>query len=107
MGPFGDLHMHFTRSPCVAALLLLLAIDSCRGSAKVVQLQVVHRHGDRTALKADDPNYLPNAHMKESWQKLTGVGTGQLTAVGMKQAESLGSYLRKTYITEGQTLLGT
>lgn len=83
--------------PCVLVLGVYLGPQLVL--SRVVQVHVLHRHGDRTPLT---PNSLPNDHV--NWYNLLGLAGGQLTGRGMNQALSLGQYLAAQYVGSGKLL---
>ncbi|EDQ86262.1 uncharacterized protein MONBRDRAFT_33870 [Monosiga brevicollis MX1] len=69
--------------------LLLTALPLVLGELKLVQ--ILFRHGDRTALRD-----LPGVSQPSDWPE----GYGQLTALGMQMHYNVGAYFRKRYIQD-------
>ena len=80
-------------------VVLLLSLEAPLATAHVVQVHVLHRHGDRTPLA---PNTIPTDHV--DWNGLLGLSAGQLTGRGMNQAYALGQYLAGQYVGNGKLL---
>ncbi|KAI0562376.1 Histidine phosphatase [Gracilaria domingensis] len=76
--------------------LLLLALLSalCVGRARIIQVQIIHRHGARNPLKKS-----PTDPREET-------RTGSIYVAGVEQLTNLGTYVRNQYITSDDPITG-
>jgi len=75
-------------------VLLFFTLLEC----KLIQVQIINRHGDRTPYTNGS---LPKDPV--DFRKYFGLEPGQLTGLGMTQAHQLGVQLRNLYISENAT----
>ena len=62
----------------------------------LMHIQLLHRHGDRSPVHMS-----PNE--AQTWKGM-GLQAGQLSKIGVAQLKALGSFLRKQYIHQSDTL---
>eukprot|EP01080_Neovahlkampfia_damariscottae_P007635 gene7635-11957_t len=74
-------------------VLLIFFIDAT--ISKLVQVQVITRHCDRTPVNIKFQ--MPNNPI--DWRKIFNLEAGQLTPLGMSQCRSLGEKLRRRYVS--------
>eukprot|EP00299_Pterocystis_sp_00344_P007374 c2361_g1_i1.p1 GENE.c2361_g1_i1~~c2361_g1_i1.p1 ORF type:complete len:453 (+),score=94.59 c2361_g1_i1:36-1394(+) len=73
--------------------LFCLSFFVCIDGRELKQVQLLHRHGDRTSMKL-----IPNDPV--DWEEVVGVGPEYLTPLGAKQAKQLGAWLRERYVVQ-------
>ena len=78
---------------CAILITVVLTSNNFEVDTKLILVQVVFRHGDRTPANTY-PNYPYNELMK-NWEPYGGLG--QLTPRGMKQTWKYGTDLAKIY----------
>jgi len=82
------------KSVMVALAVALCVVVPVLANSKLVQVQVLHRHGDRAPIGQGPPKY------PIDWVTAIGVQPSQLTGTGTTQATQLGQWLRSRYIDE-------
>lgn len=76
--------------------VLVCVIDPSAGEGKLVMVNLVYRHGDRSPIVM-----LPkDTHQLDDWPN----GLGWLSKIGMSQHHALGQWLRNRYTTENTLL---